>query len=121
MTQTAGTDAFTFAQSGGNDDRDRPATIAAGTPDTFTLVVSAPSNLANGCQLSPTRPRSASTTTDPNTANNSATVTGSIVGTARADLAVSELRARHRQRRRQRHVHRHRDEQRPERCHRRAF
>ena len=86
ITQTGGSDAFTFAQSGGTVTETAAAGIASGSTDTFTLVVSAPSTLAPGAAFSDT----ASVTTsmaDPNSANNTATVTGSIVGPP-ADVAI---------------------------------
>jgi uncharacterized repeat protein (TIGR01451 family) len=87
MTQTAGTDAFTLAQSGGTATETANAAIAAGSSDTFSVVVFAPSNLSTGANFSDTASVS-STTSDPNTSNNSATVTG-IIGGAPADLAVA--------------------------------
>lgn len=89
MTQTAGTDAFTLSQSGGSATETATANIASGSSDTFTLVVSAPSSLGNGAPFNDTASVSASNP-DPNTANNSATVTGSVVNNnPNADLAVS--------------------------------
>lgn len=87
MTQTTGSDGFTFAQSGGTVTQSATGSIASGGSDTFTLVVSAPSNLATGANFSDQASVSG-TTSDPNSANNSATVTGSIVGPS-ADLAVT--------------------------------
>jgi uncharacterized repeat protein (TIGR01451 family) len=87
MTRTAGSDAFTFAQSGGSVTETANANIAAGSSDTFNLIVFAPTTLSTGAAFSDTASVTASTT-DPNSANNSATVTGSIVG-APADLAVA--------------------------------
>ncbi len=87
MTQTAGTDAFTFAQSGSTITETAGAAIASGSSDTFTLVVLASSTLAAGAPFSDTASVSSSTT-DPNSANNTATVAGSIVGPA-ADLVVA--------------------------------
>ena len=89
MMQTAGTDAFTLAQSGGTVTETATTTIASGSSDTFTLVVSAPSNLANGANFSDTASVQAANP-DPNTANNSATVKGSVVnGNSSADLSVN--------------------------------
>jgi uncharacterized repeat protein (TIGR01451 family) len=63
--------------------------VSAGDTDTFTLVVSAPASLPNGASFNDTASVS-SNSTDPNPANNSATVTGSVVNTApSADLAVT--------------------------------
>ena len=89
MTQTAGTDSFTFGQSGSTLTESASTTINSGSSDTFSLVVAAPSTLAAGAAFSDTASVSSNTsTTDPNSANNTSTVTGSIVG-APADLAVS--------------------------------
>jgi uncharacterized repeat protein (TIGR01451 family) len=87
MMQTGGSDAFTSSQSGGTATETASASIASGSSDTFTLVVSAPSSLTPGTNFSNSASVS-STTTDPNTTNNSATVSGSIVGPS-ADLAVA--------------------------------
>ena len=89
MTQTAGTDSFAFAQSGGTITETAASSIASGGSDTFTLVVSAPSTLLPGASFSDSASASSSTV-DPNSANNAATVTGSIVG-APADLVVANL------------------------------
>lgn len=89
MTQTAGTDSFTFAQSGGTITETAGVDIAAGSSDTFTLVVSAPASLTPGSDFSDTASVSSSTP-DPNAANNAAVVTGSIVGAA-ADLIVTNV------------------------------
>jgi uncharacterized repeat protein (TIGR01451 family) len=81
-------DTFSETQSGGTLTL-TTSSMAAGNTDTFTIVVSAPSSLANGANFSDTAAVS-SATSDPNTANNSATVTGSIVNnTASADLGVT--------------------------------
>ncbi|MGH9208712.1 MAG: DUF11 domain-containing protein, partial [Acidimicrobiales bacterium] len=89
ITQTSGTDAFTFSQSGGNVSETANANIASGSSDTFSLVVAAPSSLGNGAPFNDTANVSASNP-DPNTANNSATVTGSIVNNnPNADLGVT--------------------------------
>lgn len=88
MTQTGGTDAFTFAQPG-TVTESANANIASGSSDTFSLVVSAPTSLTPGANFSNTVSVSSSTA-DSNTANNSATATGSIVGPA-ADLAVTNV------------------------------
>jgi uncharacterized repeat protein (TIGR01451 family) len=88
LTQTGGTDSFTLAQSGGSATETANANLAAGSSDTFALAVSAPSTLAPGANFSDTA-SVGSSTSDPNTANNSATVSGSVVGPP-ADLAVSE-------------------------------
>ncbi len=87
LTQTAGSDAFTATQSGGTVTVTAGAAIAAGNSDTFSLVVNAPAGLAAGANFSDTASVTGGTS-DPNTANNSATVTGSVVSTY-ADLAVT--------------------------------
>jgi uncharacterized repeat protein (TIGR01451 family) len=87
MTAAAGNpDSFTFAQSSGSVTETATAAVASGHSDTFTLVVSAPSNLSNGAAFNDSASASSSTA-DPNTSNNSATVNGSI--TTSADLAVT--------------------------------
>jgi uncharacterized repeat protein (TIGR01451 family) len=89
MTQTAGTDTFTFGQSGSSVTETANANIASGSSDTFTLVVNAPASLANGAAFNDTASVAANNP-DPNTANNSATVTGSVVNNnPNADLAVT--------------------------------
>jgi len=81
-------DSYTFSQSAGTV-TESTATVASGSSDTFTLVVSAPANLSNGADFSDTASVSSSTT-DPNSSNNTAKVTGSIVNnTQSADLAVA--------------------------------
>jgi uncharacterized repeat protein (TIGR01451 family) len=89
MTPALGNpDTFIFSQSGGTI-TETAATVATGNTDTFTLVVSAPPNLANGADFSDTASVS-SAAGDPNTANNSATVTGTIVNNSPgADLAIT--------------------------------
>jgi len=90
ITQTAGSDDFTPAQSGSTITESATA-IASGSSDTFSLVVFAPTGLTAGSAFSDTASVSSdSSTSDPNTANNTATVTGSIVG-APADLAVTNV------------------------------
>jgi uncharacterized repeat protein (TIGR01451 family) len=81
----ANPDTFFYTQSGGTLTV-TSSSIAAGNTDTLTIVVSAPSSLANGANFSDTVSVT-SATTDPNTANNSATVTGSVVNSA--DLGVT--------------------------------
>jgi uncharacterized repeat protein (TIGR01451 family) len=89
MTKTVGADSFTFAQSGGTVTETASANIASGSSDTFVLVVFAPTTLANGANFWDTASVSASNP-DPNPANNTATVTGSIVNNStNADLAVT--------------------------------
>src|SRR5439155_14769618 len=87
MTQAGGADAFTFGQSGGTVTETAAAAIAAGSSDTFTLVVIAPANATPGSAFNDTASVSA-TTADPNAANNTATASGQIVGPA-ADLGVT--------------------------------
>ena len=89
MTQTTGADTFTLSQSGGAATETANANIASGSSDTFSLVVSAPASLANGAAFNNTSSVSAQNP-DTNTANDSVTVTGSVVNTSpNADLAVS--------------------------------
>jgi uncharacterized repeat protein (TIGR01451 family) len=89
MTQTSGTDSFTFGQSGGNVSETASGTIASGSSDTFSLVVFAPSSLGNGAAFNDTASVNASNP-DPNTANNSATVNGTIVNNnPNSDVSVS--------------------------------
>jgi uncharacterized repeat protein (TIGR01451 family) len=90
ITQTSGTDAFGFAQSGGSITETATANIASGSSDTFSLVVFAPSSLSNGAAFNDSASVSAGNP-DPNSSNNTATVTGSVVNTnnTNADLGVS--------------------------------
>jgi uncharacterized repeat protein (TIGR01451 family) len=89
MTQTGGTDGFTLNHSGGTATETASGTINSGASDIFTLVVAAPSTLGNGAPFNDTASVSASNP-DPNTSNNSATVTGSIVNNnPNADLSVA--------------------------------
>jgi uncharacterized repeat protein (TIGR01451 family) len=89
MTKNSGPDTFTFSQSGGTVKQTATANIAAGSTDTFTLVVNAPSNLANGAAFNNTASVSESNP-DPNTANNTSTTTGTISNSSpNADVAVS--------------------------------
>jgi uncharacterized repeat protein (TIGR01451 family) len=87
MSAGSNPDSFSQSQSGGTVTETAMASIASGSTDTFTLVVSAPSTLASGSNFSNTASVT-STTTDPNTSNNTATASGSIVG-PNADLAVT--------------------------------
>ena len=89
MTQTGGTDAFTFGQSAGTVTETATATVASGSSDTFTLIVSAPANAIPGTAFSDSASVTA-TTSDPNAANNTATASGQIVGPS-ADLSVTNL------------------------------
>jgi uncharacterized repeat protein (TIGR01451 family) len=86
MTQTSGTDTFNLTQSGGSATETATANVASGSSDVFTLVVSAPGTLANGAVFNNTSSVSAQNP-DPNPANNSATVSGTI--NANADLSVT--------------------------------
>jgi uncharacterized repeat protein (TIGR01451 family) len=89
MTQTGGTDGFTLTQSGGTATETATGSITSGSSDTFSLVVSAPSSLGNGATFNDTATVSAGNP-DPNTSNNSQTVTGSVVNNnPNADIAVS--------------------------------
>jgi len=87
MNLTTGTDSFTSGQTGGTITETASANIASGSSDKFTLIVSTPTTLAAGANFSDTASVSG-TTADPNTANNTATVTGSIVG-APASLTIT--------------------------------
>ena len=87
MTQTAGTDTFVFASSGSATTETASLSIASGSSDTFVLIVSAAAAGPAGANFSNTVSVS-STTVDSNSLNNSAIVTGSIVG-AEADLSVT--------------------------------
>jgi uncharacterized repeat protein (TIGR01451 family) len=78
MTQTAGSDSFSLTQSGGTATETASGSIASGSSDTFSLVVFAPSSLGNGAPFNDTASVNASNP-DPNTGNNSATVTGTVV------------------------------------------
>jgi uncharacterized repeat protein (TIGR01451 family) len=86
-TPTAGSDAFTFAQSGGTITESAAAAIASGSFDTFTIVVTVPTGLAAGTTLTNTASVS-STTADPNTVNNTSATSGTVQGPA-ADLLVT--------------------------------
>jgi uncharacterized repeat protein (TIGR01451 family) len=89
MTQTSGTDGFTLTHAGGSATETATANIPSGSSDTFSLVVFAPSSLANGAAFNDAASVSANNH-DPDTANNSATVTGTVVNNnPNADLAVS--------------------------------
>jgi uncharacterized repeat protein (TIGR01451 family) len=87
FTQATGTDSFVLSQSSGSATQSAAGDIASGSSDTFTLIVSAAANLAAGADFSNTAAVTA-TTLDANSANNTSTVTGSIVGPP-ADLAVT--------------------------------
>jgi uncharacterized repeat protein (TIGR01451 family) len=78
MTQTGGTDGFNLSQSGGTATETATGSIAAGASDTFSLDVSVPASLGNGAPFNDTANVSASNP-DPNTANNTATQTGTVV------------------------------------------
>jgi uncharacterized repeat protein (TIGR01451 family) len=89
FTKTAGPDSFTLGQNGGTATQTATANIAAGSTDTFSLTVSAPSSLANGAAFNNTA-SVGETNPDSNTANNSSTTSGTVVNTSpNADLAVS--------------------------------
>ena len=88
LTQSSGTDTFTVASVAGKATASATADLAAGATDTFTLVVTAPGNLANGAVLTNTATVSASNP-DSNAANNTATTTTTVVNTnVSSDLAV---------------------------------
>jgi uncharacterized repeat protein (TIGR01451 family) len=88
-TKTAGTDTFNLTQSGSTATETATANIASGSSDTFSVVVSAPTSLANGANFSDTATVTANNPdSDPN--NDTATVTGSIVNNnPNADLSAS--------------------------------
>jgi uncharacterized repeat protein (TIGR01451 family) len=86
LTQTSGTDAFTFGQSGNTVTETAGADVAAGNSDTFTLVVTAP-NAPLGNNFSDSASVT-SNTPDANQGNSSATVAGAILGPP-ADLVVT--------------------------------
>jgi uncharacterized repeat protein (TIGR01451 family) len=88
LTQTSGTDSFSFNQSGGTVTETATADVASGSSDGFSLVVNVPSSLANGAAFNDTASVQSSNP-DTNTANNSATVANSVVNTnPNADLSV---------------------------------
>ena len=79
MTQTSGSDSFSFSQSGSTVKEIANASIASGAIDSFTLIVSAPGSLHAGANFSNTASVSSTSTSDSVQSNNSSTVTGSIV------------------------------------------
>jgi len=89
LTPSAGNpDTFTFSQNGGTV-TESAGSVGSGNTDSFTLVVFAPGSLPNGADFSDTASVTSSNN-DPNTANNSATVTGTIVNVgASADLGLA--------------------------------
>lgn len=89
LAQASGTDGFTLSNSGTSATATATGTLASGATDTFTLVVSAPSSLANGSTVTDTASVTASNP-DSNTANNTATTTATVVNTAtNSDVAVT--------------------------------
>jgi uncharacterized repeat protein (TIGR01451 family) len=84
--QTSGPDLFTDT-SGNNIASWTIGTMGAGNTDTFEVIASAPSSLANGTPLVDTA-TVVSSTSDPTLADNSSTVQGTAVTSA--DLAVSK-------------------------------
>ena len=89
ISQTSGSDSFTFAQSGSNETATASANIASGSSDTFSLVITVPSNLPNGSSFTDSASVQANNP-DPNTANNSASTTATVVNNSpSADLSVS--------------------------------
>ena len=93
MTQISGSDVFSLGQSGATITETASAAIASGSSDSFTLVVTASASLVTGSSFSDTASvSSGSASSDPNSANNSATATASIVGGLPAgDVAVSNV------------------------------
>src|SRR5262249_26329522 len=89
MTQTGGSDSFTLTHSGNNATETATGSIASLSSDTFSLVVFAPSSLANGAAFNATATVSAQTP-DPNESKNTATVNGTIVNNnPDSDVAVA--------------------------------
>ena len=89
LTQAGGPDAFTPSQAGGTATETANGSVASGSTDTFTLVVSAPASLGNGAAFNDTVDVRA-TNPDPTTANNTATAAGTVSNTnPNADLSVS--------------------------------
>jgi uncharacterized repeat protein (TIGR01451 family) len=81
-----GADNFSQGGSGTTVTETASAAIPSGSSDSFTLTVFAPPSLTAGSSFNDAASVS-STTSDSNTSNNSASVTGTIVG-AQADMAV---------------------------------
>ena len=89
LTQAGGPDAFTLSQTGGSATETANGSVASGSIDTFTLVVSAPAGLGNGATFSDTAAARA-TNPDPSPANNTATAAGTVSNAnPNADLSVS--------------------------------
>jgi uncharacterized repeat protein (TIGR01451 family) len=91
LTQTGGSDGFTQAQSGGTVTETASTSILSTSTDTFSLVLGVPSGVANGASFSDTASVQASNP-DPNTANNTQAVTGTVVNnnpTANLSVKVS--------------------------------
>jgi uncharacterized repeat protein (TIGR01451 family) len=84
--QTGGTDAFTDTTTD-NTPSFSAATVAAGSSDTFVVVATAASSLADGSSVDNTA-STVSNTFDPDLTNNSATATSAV--TAMADLSVTK-------------------------------
>jgi uncharacterized repeat protein (TIGR01451 family) len=84
--QTGGPDAFVNT-SAGNTASFTAVTMVSGGSDTFVVVASAPSGLANGTSLTDTASVS-STTFDPDLSNNSSSVTSTVATSA--DLSVTK-------------------------------
>ena len=78
FSQTSGSDSFTISQPQTNVVAAAISSIPAGSSDTFTLMVSAPANLYNGDPFSNTATVSTNAN-DPNSSNNTATATDSII------------------------------------------
>jgi uncharacterized repeat protein (TIGR01451 family) len=87
FNQTAGSDGFTFSQSGGTVTQTANGPQVVGSSDTFTLVVTADPNAAPGADFSDAASIT-SGTPDFNASNNSATVAGAVFGPP-ADLVVT--------------------------------
>jgi uncharacterized repeat protein (TIGR01451 family) len=89
IMQTGGTDAFTQGGSGGTVTETANGIITNGSSDQFTIVVFAPTSLANGAPFNDTATVS-SNNPDPNPSNNSFTVMGTVVNNgAMSDLSLT--------------------------------
>jgi uncharacterized repeat protein (TIGR01451 family) len=88
VVQASGNDSFSINQSGGTFTA-TATSVPSGNTDTFTLTVTAPQTLSNGAAFNDSTSVT-SNNPDPNTANNSATATSTIVNNnSLATLSVS--------------------------------
>ena len=92
ITKSSGSDLFNFAQSGATITGSAAAPLASGSSDSFQLVVTASANSYDGAAFNNTASISSDgSTSDPNSANNSVTVSGSITGgQISGDVAISQ-------------------------------